>query len=118
MNSSRMEPGERGCESAVSTTVDLEFLKWLRRVGISEGVSTLVLFGVAMPLKYLGDMPRAVTIVGSLHGALFVLLVVMFLMAIRRVPISSSLAMVGIVAAVFPFGPFVVDRRLGRVGEP
>jgi hypothetical protein len=51
------------------------------------------------------------------HGGLFVGLAVMFLMAIHRVPISSRLAMIGIVAAVIPFGPFVVDRRLGRIGD-
>jgi len=118
MNASQRDSDDRRFESAASVTTDPAFLKWLRRVGICEGVSTLVLFGVAMPLKYLGNMPRAVTIVGSLHGALFVLLVVMFLMAVRRVPIPSSLAMIGIVAAVFPFGPFVVDRRLGRIGMP
>ncbi|MEO1995607.1 MAG: DUF3817 domain-containing protein [Planctomycetaceae bacterium] len=100
-----------------SATINVPFLKWLRRVGVCEGISTLVLFGVAMPLKYLGNMPLAVTIVGSVHGGLFVGLVVMFLVAIRRVPISSRLAMIGIVAAVIPFGPFVVDRRLSRMSE-
>ena len=100
-----------------SATINVSFLKWLRRVGVCEGISTLGLFGVAMPLKYLGDMPLAVTIVGSVHGGLFVGLAVMFLMAIHRVPISSRLAMIGIVAAVIPFGPFVVDRRLGKIGD-
>jgi len=60
----------------------------------------------------------AVTIVGSLHGFLFVCLVAMFLLAVRRVPISVSLALSGIVAAFFPFGPFIVDRRLARIEGP
>ncbi|MDC3378775.1 DUF3817 domain-containing protein, partial [Planctomycetota bacterium] len=47
------------------------FLKKLRLLGIIEGTSTLLLFGVAMPLKYLNDMPMAVTVAGSLHGVLF-----------------------------------------------
>ena len=51
-----------------------DFLKRLRLLSFTEGVSTLLLFGVAMPLKYLWDMPMAVRIVGMIHGALFSLL--------------------------------------------
>jgi integral membrane protein len=87
-------------------------------MGLSEGVSTLVLFGIALPLKYFAGMPLAVTISGSIHGLLFLALVAMFVLAIKRVPISRRLAGIGIVAAVFPFGPFIVDRWLGGVGAP
>ncbi|HEX2061217.1 MAG TPA: DUF3817 domain-containing protein [Thermoanaerobaculia bacterium] len=90
----------------------MTFIRALRRLAFVEGVSTLVLFGIAMPLKYFAGMPMAVRIVGSIHGALFVALVVMLLLAIRRVPISPALAAVGIAAAVLPGGPFLFDRRL------
>jgi integral membrane protein len=82
-----------------------------------EGISTLVLFGIAMPLKYFAGMPMAVRIVGSIHGALFVALVLMLLVAIRKVPISMKLAAAGIAAAFVPGGPFLLDRHLARV-EP
>ena len=98
--------------------IDHRFLQRLRLLGMTEGVSTLVLFGVAMPLKYLAGMPLAVTIGGSIHGLLFLALVTMFVLAIKRVPISRRLAGAGIVAAIFPFGPFIVDRWLGGVGAP
>ena len=52
--------------------IDLRFLAQLRLLGVVEGTSTLILFGIAMPLKYLAGMPMAVTVVGSIHGALFV----------------------------------------------
>ena len=93
-----------------------DFLKRLRTPGFIEGVSTLILFGIAMPMKYVGGMPMAVTIAGSVHGLLFVLLASMFLLAISRVPISRRMAMLGIAAAVIPFGPFWMDSRLRRVG--
>lgn len=80
-----------------------------------EGVSTLVLFGVAMPLKYFADMPLAVRVAGSVHGFLFVALVVMFLLGIKKIPIRPGLAAMGIVAAVFPFGPFIMNRWLDKV---
>jgi integral membrane protein len=96
---------------------DPRFLERLRLLGTVEGVSTLVLFGIAMPLKYLGGMPLAVTIVGSIHGALFLALATMFVVATRRIPISRGLAAAGIVAAVVPFGPFVMDRSLRRLSQ-
>lgn len=97
-----------------STAVDLVFLSRLRTLGTVEGISTLVLFGIAMPLKYMADMPMAVRVVGSIHGFLFVALALMLVAGVRRVPISAGLAFAGICAAVVPFGPFVFDRYLKR----
>lgn len=97
--------------------IDREFLAQLRRMGTIEGISTLVLFFVAMPLKYLGGVPMAVTIVGPIHGVLFLILAAMCAIAVERVPIGRGLGAAGICAAVVPFGPFVVDRWLARVAK-
>ena len=92
----------------------MTFFQFLRRFSIIEGISTLVLFFVAMPLKYFADMPIAVTIAGNIHGFLFLGLVALFLVAIRKVPIPLWLAGAGVIGAVFPFGPFVVDHWLKK----
>ena len=97
--------------------IDREFLRRLRIVSLIEGISTLVLFGVAMPLKYLADMPMAVRVAGSIHGGLFMLLVLMFALGMKKVPLSTRLTAAGIAGAVVPLGPFVVDRWLDRVGR-
>jgi integral membrane protein len=94
---------------------DVPFLRRLRLISFIEGLSTLTLFGVAMPLKYLANMPSAVTVVGSLHGVLFVGLVVMVLMAEARVPLSRRLTIACLIAAVVPLGPFFVDRYLAKL---
>ncbi|QDU83122.1 hypothetical protein Pla163_02180 [Planctomycetes bacterium Pla163] len=99
----------------MTARIDHTYLRRLRRLSYVEAVSTLVLFFVAMPLKYLADMPLAVTVVGSMHGFLFVALVIALAVATLRVPISRGLALGGMVGAVVPFGPFVVDRWLERV---
>ena len=99
----------------MTLNINSQFLSRLRWLSFVEGTSTLLLFGVAMPLKYLADMPMAVRIVGSLHGLLFVCLAIAFLLATQRVPISKTLATAGIIAAVLPFGPFVFDRWLGEL---
>ena len=93
------------------------FLRRLRTLSFVEGVSTLVLFGIAMPLKYRWGMPLAVRIVGSAHGVLFMLLVLQLYRAIRIVPIQRKTAAMCMVAAVVPFGPFIADRWLKAAGE-
>ena len=97
------------------TTLNRSYLKWLIIVGLIEGFSTLVLFFVAMPLKYYGDMPMAVTVAGGIHGFLFVALVVMFLVGRRIFKLSSGLMWWGMLGAVIPFGPFLVDVLLYRM---
>ena len=102
---------------STTTTSNLTFLKRLRLLGTVEGISTLILFGIAMPLKYFAGMPMAVRIAGSIHGFLFVCLAVMFVLAVKKVPLASGLAVAGIIAAVLPFGPFVFDRQLADIAE-
>jgi integral membrane protein len=89
----------------------------LRTLGLVEGISTLALFGVAMPMKYVAGIPIAVTIAGSLHGLLFTALALMFILAIKKVPIPRRMAMLGIAAAIVPFGPFIMDRPLARIAD-
>jgi integral membrane protein len=88
----------------------------LRAVGMVEAVSFLLLLGVAMPLKYFAGMPLAVKIAGWIHGLLFIAFGVCLLVAQgeRRWPMRWT-ALV-FVAALLPFGPFVIDRRL-RIEE-
>jgi integral membrane protein len=84
----------------------------LRAVGMAEGLSFLLLLGVAMPLKYFAGMPLAVRIVGSVHGLLFLVFLVVLgqAAAAARWPLKTTLLV--FVAALVPFGPFLVDRRL------
>jgi integral membrane protein len=95
--------------------VDMGALQKLRVLSVVEGVSTLVLFFGAMPLKYLADLPIAVRVVGSIHGFLFVLLLAALVLAVERVPLARRTAVLGAMAAVIPFGPFVFDRRLAAL---
>lgn len=47
-------------------------LKRFSAVALAEGVSFILLMFVAMPLKYLADMPAAVKYTGWAHGILFI----------------------------------------------
>lgn len=87
-------------------------VSFLRSVGLLEAVSYLLLLFIAMPLKYAWDMPLAVRIVGSAHGALFVL----FCIALWRVLMTTnwpfSRAVLVFIASLLPFVPFFIDRRM------
>ncbi|HEX6770228.1 MAG TPA: DUF3817 domain-containing protein [Candidatus Binatia bacterium] len=84
----------------------------LRAAGMVEAVSFLLLLGVAMPLKYFAAMPLAVTIAGWIHGLLFLTFIMFLLVAHgeRQWPMRWTATI--FVAALLPFGPFVIDRRL------
>ncbi len=84
----------------------------VRLSGIIEGTSFLILLGIAMPLKYAADLPEAVSVVGMLHGILFILYLIAIAHAflIRHLSFMKSLLAVG--AAFIPFGPFLLDKKL------
>lgn len=88
-------------------------IPFLRRIALLEGVSFILLLGIAMPLKYLAHLPEAVKIAGWVHGMLFIL----FCIALNRVmanvanwPFSRSIVV--FVSALLPFGPFILDNRM------
>ena len=86
----------------------------LRAIGFLEGLSFLILLGIAMPLKYMAGFPQPVTVVGALHGLFFVL----YLFAVAHVTFVhrwSILRVLGaLVASVLPFGTFVLDVKLRK----
>ena len=88
--------------------------KWFHWAGIAEGSSFLLLLGIAMPLKYLAGDPRAVRWVGSAHGLLFVVYVLLALIAARNHRWPAREIGLAILAAVLPFGPFWFDARLRK----
>lgn len=67
-----------------------------------------------MPLKYLAGRPEAVKWVGWAHGVLFVayLILIAQAWARHRWPIIRPTLLV--VAAFFPFGPFLIEPNLRR----
>ena len=116
----RLQVNRTGCdgplpEQRALTNEPLSMTKpitQLRHLGYIEGISFLVLLGVAMPLKYLAGFRMAVTVFGWVHGVLFVLFCVALLRAMIAARWSLFRGAVVFVAALVPFGPFLIDRRL------
>jgi integral membrane protein len=86
----------------------------LRTIALIEGISFIVLLGIAMPLKYLAGMPQAVTFAGWLHGMLFIAFCIALTQAHQEAKWSGWRSGAVLIAALLPFGPFVIDGRLRR----
>ena len=89
----------------------------LRMIGLVEGSSFLVLLGIAMPLKHFAELPEAVRIVGWVHGILFIGFVVALMLARDAMRWSFRWTGLVLLAALLPFGPFVIDSRLRKEDE-
>lgn len=94
-------------------------LTLFRKTGIAEGISFLLLLLIAMPLKYMAGLPLAVTIVGSLHGILFIAYLVLA-WEVRKDPVvanwkkSFAWLFICFLSSILPFGPFVLENRLKK----
>lgn len=87
----------------------------LRIAGILDGISLVVLLFIAMPLKYWMDIPMAVTIVGSVHGFIFVSYVLVILYVQIRLKWNIIWSMLALAVAFIPFGNFIYDWQLKKM---
>lgn len=89
----------------------MNLITLFRKVAIAEGISYLA-FGATMPLKYGLDIRWPNQIVGGLHGALFVLFVVLLLTVwIRERWSLGRVAAFGL-ASLLPYGTIWLERRV------
>ncbi len=84
----------------------------LRRVALAEAISYLLLLGVAMPMKYWAGLPWAVRVMGTIHGALFVVFCWALLGVLLRARWPLSRAALVFVASLLPLVPFWMDARM------
>jgi integral membrane protein len=89
----------------------------VRWVGWLEGVSWLILLFVAMPMKYMAANPAWVKVVGPIHGALFVALMLVVGIAWIDKSLKFKQALFVMIASVVPFGTFLMDRHLARASD-
>lgn len=86
----------------------------LIQVGHWEGISYLLLLGLAMPLKNLAGWPMAVSVFGSLHGFLFVwFCLILFWMQLKK-QITLSKAVLAVLLSLLPFGTFYLEKLVFR----
>lgn len=89
-------------------------IKTLRVVGFLEGLSFLLLLFIAMPLKYIWGNPLLVKFVGMGHGILFILFLIVLFAVCEKQKWSIKMFILGFIASILPFGPFVFDHKLKK----
>lgn len=82
-----------------------------RKIAFAEGVSFLILLFIAMPLKYIAGIPMAVTVVGGLHGVLFVAFAVYAWEVKTTYKKDLRWLVKAGLASLLPFGTFYMDRE-------
>lgn len=82
-----------------------------RRVAFAEGISFLILLLIAMPLKYFVGIPMAVTIIGGLHGVLFVGFIILAFLARAEYGKNLKWLAKAFIASLLPFGTIVMDKE-------
>ncbi|MFA9214338.1 MAG: DUF3817 domain-containing protein [Candidatus Methylacidiphilales bacterium] len=92
----------------------IKVLKNFKVIAIAEGISFLVLLLIAMPLKYLMQIPEPVKYVGWAHGVLFVLYGILLLQVFIVVKWSFIKTLVAFLVSFIPFGTFWLDARINK----
>ncbi len=85
--------------------------KSFKIISALEAISFLVLLGIAMPLKYIWDMPQMVKIVGMAHGILFILYIIGAYFMKEKLKWSWGTLAIVMLCSVLPFGPFYAERK-------
>ena len=85
----------------------------LRLAGFFEGLSLIVLMGFAMPMKYIFGDPSYVRMIGSIHGALFILFVIQLFLTTEEYKWKySDLPLKLLISCFIPFGTFYLDYKV------
>jgi len=89
----------------------------LIKISIIEGISLLLLFFVAMPIKYILHYPIAVTIMGSIHGILWLTFLYILYNASKKNNFSKDLIIKLVILSVVPFGFVLIEKMLKELME-
>lgn len=89
-------------------------IKLYRGIAIIEGISYLILLFIAMPLKYFFNIAEAVKYFGWIHGVLFLVFMVIFIITSIQYKWSIKRMLIYLIASVLPFVPFYLDKGLKK----
>ncbi|MEQ8624371.1 MAG: DUF3817 domain-containing protein [Vicingaceae bacterium] len=89
-------------------------LSFFRKVSLAEGSSFLLLLLIAMPLKYLADIPEPVKYLGWLHGVLFIVYLIQLCLLTIKLKWKFKRLITYFIAAFLPIAPFLVEKQLKK----
>lgn len=86
-------------------------LNIFRIIALFEGLSYILLLGIATPVKYFLNDPQYVKLLGMPHGVLFIAYIALaFLLKSDFKQSNINFGHV-LLASIIPFGTFYIDRK-------
>lgn len=85
-------------------------IKWFLLIGKIEGYSYILLVLIAMPLKYLFNVPELVRPIGTLHGILFVAFMAILARLFFAKELSFKKCVYAFLLSLVPFGTFYLKK--------
>jgi integral membrane protein len=86
-------------------------VKQFKVIAFLEGISLILLLFIAMPLKYIWNMPEAVTAVGMAHGILFLAYVAFAFLIYNEMRWNLKDLSIVLLASLIPFGTFYMEKK-------
>ncbi len=86
-------------------------IKIFKIVAILEGVSILLLFFFAMPMKYILGQKQFIYPIGMVHGVLFISYIVLMLVCAWQYKWRLKQLLETALASLIPFGTFYIDKK-------
>ena len=87
-------------------------MRFFNSVGIAETCSTISLYFIAMPLKYIGGNEILVKVIGPIHGILWSLYIGLLALGWLQKKWNMRAVFTGGFLSLLPGGPIWLERRL------
>lgn len=104
-----------------SATIDLVHLRRLRAAALLEGATLLMLVGIAVPLKHIAGMPVAVSVMGPIHGMVFLAYLWMIFGSVSSPSLTGRDIRRLLLASLVPFGAAfsiaLLNRKAAALGH-
>ena len=88
----------------------LTLVNIFRITALLEGLSYILLLFIAVPIKYFGNDPQYVKLLGMPHGLLFVSYIILAIILGSKLKWKTKSLLFILAASVIPFGTFYIDR--------
>ena len=89
-------------------------MRFFNIAGIAETCSTICLYFIAMPLKYLGQNEILVKIIGPIHGFLWILYIGLLGLGWIQNKWNVRAVITGGLLSILPGGPIWLERRMSQ----
>ncbi len=86
-------------------------IKFFKILALVEGISALLLFFFAMPMKYIFEIPIYVKYIGMAHGVLFIAYIIIATVLMFKQNWKFKKYFEICLGSIVPFGTFYIENK-------